>query len=465
MIINAKKLFTVSLLSLFISFQAFTQNVPVFKNGDTIAFVGNSITEAGFYESNIWLYYMTHFPNEKITIYNAGIGGDVVGQMSRRFEYDVLPKKPDYIVLTFGMNDTGYMEFNQPDSSEKALERINKSFKDFGVLQSKLRNHPEIKPIIMSSSPYDETMKNKNNYYKGKSKAMEQIVSFQKKAAEENNWPYVDLFHPMTQINLHGQRNEPTFTITGPDRIHPGRGGHLVMAGIFLESQGLANIPVARIDVDVKKGVLSAENADVRIIGRSSTGLKFDYLANSLPFPIDSVSGVWENPQTQADALSAYPFIQKFNQEILKIKNLKKGRYDLIIDGELIKTYSSDSLSQGINLALLSNTPQYRQAIKLMYLNDLRLSLEKKLREYYWLQYNYFADQNLLFDDSEFAFEKVKIEAKTNWFVKSKLETYYTARFPKVREMWQNDINLLVDQIYTENRPKKHLFEIRAKNE
>src|SRR5690606_6489640 len=113
-----------------------------------------------------------------------------------------------------------------------------------------------------------------------------------------------------------------------------------------------------------------------------STGLKFEYLANSLPFPIDSVSGVWENPQTQADALSAYPFIQKFNQEILKIKNLKKGRYDLIIDGELIKPYSSDSLSQGINLALLSNTPQYRQAIKLMYLNDLRLSLVKKLREY-----------------------------------------------------------------------------------
>lgn len=436
------------------------QSLSPFKNGDKIAFIGNSITEAGFYGSNIWLYYMTRFPEQRITILNTGIGGDVVGQMNDRFEHDVLSKKPNIVVLTFGMNDSGYFEFNQPDSDETARKRIESSLKNFGILQEKLQAQPEIKPVIMSSSPYDETMQNKNNYYKGKSKVMEKIVAFQQEVAKSRNWTFVDLFHPMTAINLMWQKTKADFTITGPDRIHPGRGGHLVMAALFLESQGLADRPIATVDLDAKSGAVLVQNAKVDVKEKAKTGMRFNYLAQALPFPIDSVSGVWENPQTQADALAVYPFIQKFNQETLRVKNLNKGNYDLLIDGRRIKTFSADTLSKGINMALLSNTPQYQQAVAIMYLNDLRLDVEKKLREYYWLHFNFFKKENMLFEDSQAAFEKVTEKAKSDWFVKSKMATYQTARFPEVRKMWEECIDQLTNRIYEINKPKPHLIEI-----
>lgn len=436
------------------------QSLQPFANGDRVTFLGNSITEAGYYGSNIWLYYMTRFPERKITIINAGIGGDVVEQMNDRFEQDVLPKKPNIVVLTFGMNDTGYSEFNTANADETAKQRVAKSHQNFILLTEKLKAQPKIKPVMMSSSPYDETMENKNNYFKGKSKAMEQIVAFQQETAKNNGWAYVDLFHPMTEINIREQRKKPDFTITGPDRIHPGRGGHLVMAALFLKNQGLAGKPVASIHIDVKKGLIGAENAKVNISKKSDMGLSFNYLAGALPFPIDSVNGVWENPQTQADALAVYPFIREFNQETLKIENLKKGDYNLMIDGKKIKKFSADTLAKGINMALLSNTPQYQQALSIMYLNDLRLEIEKKIREYYWLHFNYFKTQNMLFDDSPLAFEKVAEKAKTDWFVRSKMGTYQTARLAEVRKMWEDNIKQLTERIYQSNIPKSHLVEL-----
>ncbi len=80
--------------------------VAPFKKGDRVVFVGNSITDGGHYHSYIWLYYMTRFPNQRIDVFNAGIGGDVAGQILSRFDGDVLTKKPTAIALTFGMNDT-----------------------------------------------------------------------------------------------------------------------------------------------------------------------------------------------------------------------------------------------------------------------------------------------------------------------------------------------------------------------
>ena len=42
------------------------------------------------------------------------------------FEDDVLPKKPNVVVLTFGMNDTGYMEYNQAGAEEFAKKKGHK---------------------------------------------------------------------------------------------------------------------------------------------------------------------------------------------------------------------------------------------------------------------------------------------------------------------------------------------------
>src|SRR5690606_5503801 len=139
-----------------LSFVVLAGQTPPFKAGDRVVVVGNSITEAGYYESYVCLYYMTHFPDRTIEIYNAGLGGDVDKQINARFEDDIMPKKPTVITLMFGMNDTGYFEFNQSDAEKTANEKVAESYKNFQLLQEKLKAHPDIRKIIISSSPYDE---------------------------------------------------------------------------------------------------------------------------------------------------------------------------------------------------------------------------------------------------------------------------------------------------------------------
>src|ERR1700712_4748524 len=103
-----KKLFLMLIGSIGFFYAAHAQKVQPFQQGDRVVFVGNSITDGGHYHSYIWLYYLTHYPGRRITVFNAGIGGDVAQQMYERLDSDVFAHKPTVITLTFGMNDTGY---------------------------------------------------------------------------------------------------------------------------------------------------------------------------------------------------------------------------------------------------------------------------------------------------------------------------------------------------------------------
>ena len=102
-----------------LSVSAMAQSIPQFRAGEKVALVGDSITHGGHYHSYIWLYYMTRFPNMPVTIYNCGVGGDTAGDMLARWAYDVEAKNPTYVTLTFGMNDTGYMDVYNREDTEK----------------------------------------------------------------------------------------------------------------------------------------------------------------------------------------------------------------------------------------------------------------------------------------------------------------------------------------------------------
>jgi hypothetical protein len=195
-------------LTILISAAGLTANAQTqpFKTGDRITFVGNSITEQGYYESYIWLYYMLHFPHRRITILNRGIGGDVAKQMYERFDDDVLPADPTVICLTFGMNDTGYYEFLASNADSTANVRVSQSLHYFGLLEQKLKALPNVRKIMIGGSLYDETVKIKGNYFPGKSKYMEKIVDSQEQAAKDNHWGWVDFFHPMTRSPCNSKK-------------------------------------------------------------------------------------------------------------------------------------------------------------------------------------------------------------------------------------------------------------------
>jgi lysophospholipase L1-like esterase len=453
-------------LTILISAAGLTANAQTqpFKTGDRITFIGNSITEQGYYESYVWLYYMLHFPQRRIVILNRGIGGDVAKQMYERFDDDVVPANPTVICLTFGMNDTGYYEFLASNADSTANVRVTQSLHYFGLLEQKLKALPNVRKIMIGGSLYDETVKIKGNYFPGKSKYMGKIVDFQQQEAKDNHWGWVDFFHPMTTITLQQQKTDSTFTLTGNDRIHPGNSGHFVMAWLFLQAQGLDTLPVADISIDA--GHLHADReANCRITNLTAlpgnAGMTFHYLANSLPFPVDTVARLWGNPHRQSEAIGLIPFYSSFNSEMLSVTGLSTGTYELTIDSRKIGTWTTAELGQGINLAKLTNTPEYDQAMSVLQLNEDRMALESKLRAYYWLQYDYLRKIGLQFNDGDAAMDSVNATAVKDWAVASKRDNYRAARYPAVRATWQKEMDLLVNEIYTVNQPKTHLVEIK----
>jgi lysophospholipase L1-like esterase len=440
------------------------QHPAPFQKGDRVVFVGNSITDGGHYHSYIWLYYMTRFPDRRITCLNAGIGGDVAAQIYDRFDQDVLSKKPTVLTLTWGMNDTGYYEWYRSDAKDSMQKKIQRSYTYYSKIEDKLKKRSDIKKVFIGGSPYDETSKfNDKNIFPGKTGAMNEVVAFQEQAAKKNNWSFVDFYHPMMAINQREQQQDSTFSLTPGDRIHPDNDGHMVMAYLFLKAQGLAGQPVAMMHIDAgTKQVKQAANCKISTVTGTADGISFGYLAQALPYPLDTITRGWGNKRTQFDALKVVPFIKEFNQEVLQVSGLKTGKYDLLMDGEKVGTYDAGQLDAGINLAENTRTPEYQQAIQIRELNEERWDIERRLRMYAWMEFDVLRGKGMLFKDNNAAMDSVNAYAAKDIFVNGNRDNFTRARYKAIRDAWQQEMNVLTDKIYEINHPLLHKITIAS---
>lgn len=444
-----------------LSFSA--QTIERFSEGERVVFLGNSITDGGRYHSYVWLYYMTRFPNLRIQMFNSGISADNVLKMQKRFETDVMPHKPTYLFLTFGMNDSGYEEYNKPGAKEFGEQKYLETVQNFIPMETKIKSLNNTKVAVISPSPYEEVadfpQNPVENAHKGKTDVMLRITDFQKEKSKENNWGFVDLIHPMLAINQEGQKSNPAFTISGEDRVHPYNMGHMVMAYLILKAQDFSGEKVASINIDAKKNeVLIAENCKISNVTNQGGTLSFNYLANSLPYPIDTVH-IWGSA-SQYDALQHIPFMSEMNDERLAVQGLNDGNYKLAIDGEVIREITAQELSKGINLAEYSHTPQYQQAMSVMHLNEERWEIERRIRQYKGLQYRYLEEKGLLFEDSRKTLDQLQSELDTHYMLPHLYPNYTKARFEEIRKTWDMMQQLLIDRIYTINKPIERIITI-----
>ena len=432
--------------------------IPRFEEGERVVFVGNSITHGGHYHSFIWLYYMTRFPDKPITIMNAGIGGESAWDMKDRLDYDVFNRKPTYVTLTFGMNDTGYDIYMKDDAKELSEQRIAKSLESYREIEERLLAKNKIKKVLIGGSPYDETSQFNNFILHNKNNAILKIIDAQRTSAKKNGWGFVDFNQPMREISRKEQEADSTFTFCRIDRIHPDNDGQMVMAYLFLKAQGLAGDEVSSVSIDAyHSSVITHKNCKISKLKKNGADLTFDYLAYALPYPLDSISrSGWGNKRSQRDAMQLVPFMEEFNQERFQVTNLEKGMYRLTIDNQFIDNLSSEKLANGVNLADYPNTPQYQQAAKIMYLNEERFEVEKRFREYLWTEYSFLKKEGLLFADDQKAIDKLKEYLPKDGFLRMSYDWCIKAMNPEIREVWSNYMKTIVETIYKINKPVTH---------
>lgn len=440
------------------------QTVTPFEDDDRAVFLGNSITDGGHYHSYIWLYYMTRFPYMNLEVYNAGIGGNTAGDMFERLDGDVFSKRPTVLMVTFGMNDTGYMEYNGEDAARFGERKYKECKRNFEKIEKRLLGLKDVRIVMIGSSPYDETAAIEGNAsLKGKQEVMDRVVAFQKEAAEKNGWEFMDFSRPLKEISAREQAKDSSFTLTMGDRIHPDNDGHMVMAYLFLKAQGFSGLKVADMEINAEEGTVSrAENCTISAIERDRRGISFDYLANSLPYPMDTVSRGFGSKRPQSGAAELVPFTEDMNQEILKVSGLE-GEYKLYIDDQLIGSWSGEELGKGINLAEITWTPQYQQALEVMFLNEWRWELERNFRDFAWMQYGFLKPRGLLDANDRRAIEAIDEGKSRDIWADIHRDNYSKLMHKNVRQARMDEIKLLQDRMYEINRPVVHRISIEKR--
>jgi lysophospholipase L1-like esterase len=427
------------------------QSVAPFKDGDRAVFLGNSITDGGHYHSYIWLYYMTRFPEMNLTIENAGIGGDTALNMFNRLDTDVFNRRPTVLTVTFGMNDSGYAEYNREGGEEFGRRKYEECLANYKLLEGRLAGLSGVRVVQMGSSPYDEDAQIKNTALKGKNAVMQRITDFQKESAGRHGWEFIDLNKPMTEINRRQQAVDPAFALCGNDRIHPGNDGHMVMAWLYLKAQGFAGRPVADVEIDAAGATATKSvGAEISDIRRSGRDLSFSYLAEALPYPLDTLIRS-RGGQPQSNIVNLVPFTEEMNREMLTVKGLR-GRYMLKIDGEEIGSWNAAEYAVGINLAEQTWTPQYRQAQSVMHLNEYRWEIERTFRELAWIEYNFFRQRGMLAAFDRAAIEEIDGHLEDGW-IRMHKNRYATYLNEDVRNARQAEMDGLVERIYQINKP------------
>jgi lysophospholipase L1-like esterase len=78
------------------------------KDGDTLAFLGDSITAARGYTKIVEHYTLMRFPDRKVRFVNAGEGGDTAQKCLARLDRDVFAKGATVVTVAYGINDIGW---------------------------------------------------------------------------------------------------------------------------------------------------------------------------------------------------------------------------------------------------------------------------------------------------------------------------------------------------------------------
>jgi hypothetical protein len=140
-----------------------------------------------------------------------------------------------------------------------------------------------------------------------------------------------------------------------PDRVHPGPGGHLLMAEALLKAWNApAEVTTVEIDAETKQ-VSAAANTKVTDL-QVDASLSWTQEDAALPMAVDM-----KDPLIGL-ALRASDFVDALDRQILKITGLTRARYVLRIDGEMAGSFSRQDLADSVNLATLP-TPMLKQAL------------------------------------------------------------------------------------------------------
>ena len=322
------------------------------KSGDTVVFYGDSITDQRLYTTFVETFAVTRYPGVAVRFVHSGWGGDRVsggggGPVDLRLKRDVFPFKPTVVTIMLGMNDGKYRAFD-----ETIYRDYTTGFEH--IIHELKATLPGVRITAIRPSPYDDVTR-EPKFPGGYNAVLVRYGDYLKDLAAKENLNVADLNAKVVAALEKAKATDAALAEQIlPDRVHPGPGGHLLMAAELLKAWGAGPV-VTAVEVDAQaKTVERSTNTDVSNLSGGATW-KWTQTDRALPMPV--------NPKDKAMALAvaSSDFTETLNQQPLKVVKLAAGRYTLKIDEQTVGTFSNEELAKGVNLAVLA-TPMTQQA-------------------------------------------------------------------------------------------------------
>lgn len=331
------------------------------QDGDTLVFLGDSITHQRLYTQYVEDFFYQRFPNRRIRFHNAGIGGAKAWDALARVGRDVLAYKPRYVTILLGMNDGQYQPFNP--------EIYATYHQNMTALVEKIRAGGAT-PVLMSPTMFDaRAARLRPNPRRQRSEEMlaqyNSVLAYYGRwlqdVAMESGTAYVDMFSLLNDLTAEAREDDPAFTLIR-DAVHPDAPGQIVMAYAMIDDLGLRQpLSGIRIMPSRRKGVAgSATGGNLSNLKQTESGLEFDWAADGLP---------WVLPEEARQGVALLKLGHRATKESLTVHGLPSGQYELLIDDVVVGKFSDAALSRHIELQGNELTPQYQQALKVAMLN------------------------------------------------------------------------------------------------
>jgi lysophospholipase L1-like esterase len=311
----------------------------VIRDGDTVAFLGDSITAAGQYGKIIENYTLLRFPERKVRFVNAGKGGDTAAGCLKRIDRDVFDRGATLVTVAFGINDIGWGMKADAEHKQEYLDGVRRIIER--CKQHKVRvyicsaavtaENPDTAETGFLQKMCDEGMALSRSLGEGAIDVQRTMRKCQRKVWEANK-------------NAKSEKDKDT--LHAGDGIHLNDYGQIAMAFAILKGLGApADVSSAAIDAR-GPAVVEAKGCKADKLAGNDERLEFVRLDEGLPLNLGLIG------------LLSYrwvPIPDELNRYMLSVKNLKAGRYEIEVDGRSLGAFTSEQLAAGVNIA--SATP------------------------------------------------------------------------------------------------------------
>jgi lysophospholipase L1-like esterase len=242
-----------------------------------VLILGDSITYAGQYVTDIETYFVLRYPDRQIEFINAGLPSETVsglseeghagGQFPRPDLHERLARvldqtKPDFIIACYGINDGIYKPFSE-DRFAKYKDGIQWLHQQAVTLGVK---------IVHATPPtFDDKKDLKAGYNHTMTLYSEWLLS-----QRTNGWAVADIHGPMDEF-LALERVKNPACVLAQDGVHPGEVGHWIMAREILVCLGADDVKQAATVEEMIKGFPRGEEI-LKYVGKRQDLMKDAWL-------------------------------------------------------------------------------------------------------------------------------------------------------------------------------------------